>query len=198
MSSWTKSYLYNLILHTAPLTAPTGTDLEGNTFWEFRERGSRVPANGQGQQRMRRIVRYPSATHHGDVAVSPAWHQWLRHVRAEPPSVAEQLADLARREQMRMLAAAADARWEAKPRVDELGDGGERRRGEAGGRAAVGAGAGPDVRVDEEQGRQPHRPARGRREGGKEVDDPWKKAKGGSRDEGWQPKAWDPAAGAKQ
>jgi NADH dehydrogenase [ubiquinone] 1 alpha subcomplex assembly factor 2 len=66
-------------------------------------------------------VRYPRGTHNGDVAVPPAWHQWLRHTRPDPPSLGEQQAEVARQERIRLLAAQADARWEAKPKVMEGG-----------------------------------------------------------------------------
>ena len=41
--------------------------------------------------------------------------QWLRHTRADPPTIGEQQADLIRQEQIKMLAAQADARWASKP-----------------------------------------------------------------------------------
>jgi NADH dehydrogenase [ubiquinone] 1 alpha subcomplex assembly factor 2 len=41
--------------------------------------------------------------------------QWLRHTRAEPPSINEQQLDEIRQAQMKQLAAAADARWASKP-----------------------------------------------------------------------------------
>lgn len=62
-------------------------------------------------------MRYPRGTHHGDVVVPPAWHQWLRHTRSDPPSLSEQRAEVARQERIKLLAAQADARWEAKPKV---------------------------------------------------------------------------------
>ncbi|KAK0711031.1 hypothetical protein B0H67DRAFT_646442 [Lasiosphaeris hirsuta] len=87
-----------------------GHDLYGNTFWEFRIAGTTDPAG-----RWRRIVNMPSTTHYGDVKLSPAWHQWLRYTRWEPPSIEEQRADVIRQERMKVLAAEADARWAAKP-----------------------------------------------------------------------------------
>ncbi|KAF2003645.1 hypothetical protein P154DRAFT_561099 [Amniculicola lignicola CBS 123094] len=84
-----------------------GFDLQGNTFWEFKD------ALHAG--RNRRIVKYPSGTHHGDVQVPPQWMQWLRHTRFEPPTLADQRADVVRQEQMKYLAAQADARWAAMP-----------------------------------------------------------------------------------
>jgi NADH dehydrogenase [ubiquinone] 1 alpha subcomplex assembly factor 2 len=68
---------------------------------------------------MRRIVQYPRqrSVHYSDVSsqISPAWHQWLRHTRRDPPSLQEQQQDLVRQEQLKVLAAQADARWAEKP-----------------------------------------------------------------------------------
>lgn len=64
---------------------------------------------------MRRIVQYPPATHYSEIKISPQWHQWLRHTRNEPPSLAEQSQDLVRQRNLKVLAAEADARWAAKP-----------------------------------------------------------------------------------
>jgi NADH dehydrogenase [ubiquinone] 1 alpha subcomplex assembly factor 2 len=92
------------------LTHATGLDLSGATFWEFADKLSPDP------HRMRRIVQYPRNVHYSDVSsqISPAWHQWLRHTRADPPSLQEQSQDLVRQEQLKILAAQADARWAAK------------------------------------------------------------------------------------
>ncbi|KAJ4304119.1 hypothetical protein N0V88_001729 [Collariella sp. IMI 366227] len=108
-------------------------DLNGNTYWEFLDRGASLPptssiTNHTPPVRWRRIVRYPGRAHPSDVNVPPAWHQWLRHTRSDPPSIAEQQAEVARRARMQVLAAQADARWEAKPRVME----GPTRTGTAG------------------------------------------------------------------
>ncbi|KAK3938491.1 NADH-ubiquinone oxidoreductase assembly factor N7BML [Diplogelasinospora grovesii] len=100
-----------------------GQDLHGNTYWEFRDPGAPIPPRSSASPgspstppvRWRRIVKYPRSTHYGDVSVSPAWHQWLRHTRPDPPSITEQTAEVARQERMKVLAAAADARWAAKP-----------------------------------------------------------------------------------
>jgi NADH dehydrogenase [ubiquinone] 1 alpha subcomplex assembly factor 2 len=97
-----------------PLTL--GLDLSGATFWEFTDKLSPDPT------RMRRIVQYPRNIHYSDISgqISPAWHQWLRHTRAEPPSLTEQSQDLIRQEQLKVLAGQADARWEAKPRLIDM------------------------------------------------------------------------------
>jgi len=86
-----------------------GLDLQGNTFWEFRDTLS------SHQHRMRRIVQYPPSTQYSEIKISPQWHQWLRHTRQEPPSLTEQSQDLVRQRNLKVLAAEADARWAAKP-----------------------------------------------------------------------------------
>lgn len=65
---------------------------------------------------MRRIVEYPRSLPYSEVTslISPAWHQWLRHTRGAPPSLTEQAQDLVRQRQIKVLAAEADARWNAK------------------------------------------------------------------------------------
>jgi NADH dehydrogenase [ubiquinone] 1 alpha subcomplex assembly factor 2 len=64
---------------------------------------------------MRRIVQYPASTHYSDIKISPQWHQWLRHTRSDPPSLGEQSQDIIRQQNLKVLAAEADARWAAKP-----------------------------------------------------------------------------------
>jgi len=86
-----------------------GLDLQGNTFWEFRDTLS------SHKHRMRRIVQYPSSTHYSEIKISPQWHQWLRHTRSNPPSLTEQSQDVIRQQNLKVLAAEADARWAAKP-----------------------------------------------------------------------------------
>ena len=90
-----------------------GLDLQGNTFWEFKDALSSDP------NRMRRIVKYPYGTHHGDVEVNPLWHQWLRHTRIDPPTIREQQVDVARVSQLRQNALLADQRWAAKEKYIE-------------------------------------------------------------------------------
>lgn len=107
---------------------PPGYDLEGNTYWQFRltTRGPPPPpvdaaaaaAADVPAEPWRRVVRCARARpHHSDVRVSPLWHQWLRHARRDAPSLAEQRDDVRRQDRLRLLAAQADARWEAKPRL---------------------------------------------------------------------------------
>ncbi|PGH15307.1 hypothetical protein AJ79_02472 [Helicocarpus griseus UAMH5409] len=84
-----------------------GQDLAGNTFWEFKDA---LNAN-----RFRRIVKYNPKTHLADVKVSPQWHQWLRYVRNEAPTIEEQQNELLRQERMKYLARIADEKWASKP-----------------------------------------------------------------------------------
>ncbi|KAK0738529.1 hypothetical protein B0T18DRAFT_450482 [Schizothecium vesticola] len=174
-------------------------DLHGNTFWEF------SPPGAAATDRRRRIVQYPAKVHHADVTVSPAWHQWLRNTRAEPPSIEEQRADVVRQERMKVLAAEADARWAAKPRVmdaprpkQEIVGG---TVGAEGTEGAVGGRESGEVEVGVTGGRGDATEGRGEtwqrmkqraeREGGKPVDDPWKRSRGGPSEE-WQPEEWQP------
>ncbi|XXH05252.1 Superoxide dismutase [Mn], mitochondrial [Hypoxylon texense] len=90
-----------------------GLDLQGNTYWEFRL--TRGDPELSPDARYRRIVKYPRSTHYSEVKVPPQWHQWLRYQRRRAPSLAEQAEDVARQERVKLLAAEADARWEAKP-----------------------------------------------------------------------------------
>ncbi|OBT53928.1 hypothetical protein VE04_05137 [Pseudogymnoascus sp. 24MN13] len=88
-----------------------GLDLQGNTYWEFRDTLS--------PGRMRRIVDYPPHVQYSDVSshITPAWHPWLRHTRQAAPTIAEQELDVLRRKRVKVLAAQADERWEAKGRL---------------------------------------------------------------------------------
>ena len=169
-----------------PTSFPTtGYDLQGNTFWEFR-------LSRSTDERLRRIVHYPRSTHYSQVKVSPLWHQWLRHTREEPPSLEEQQGDVVRRARMLQLAAEADKRWEAKPRVMEApqtantanvapavsdvdgatgGQEGSRQLGGVGGLKNKGNGAGEQVR--------------------EKTNDPWAKARAQGPGEKWQPTTWN-------
>ncbi|SPO03014.1 uncharacterized protein DNG_05695 [Cephalotrichum gorgonifer] len=69
----------------------------------------------------RRIVHYPRSTHLSEVKVPPQWHSWLRYTRSEAPTMDEQIEEAARQDRIKMLAAQADRRWEAKPKVMEDG-----------------------------------------------------------------------------
>ncbi|KAF0322871.1 NADH-ubiquinone oxidoreductase assembly factor N7BML [Colletotrichum asianum] len=171
-----------------------GRDLQGYTYWEFREQ------RGDGPGRFRRIVHYPRSTYLSDVKVSPLWHQWLRHTREHPPSLEEQSREVVRQERMKLLAAQADARWEAKPRVMD----------------APGQATGQPLPALNTAQRQPIAPelesvnattiestesiptqSTPKTSAAKKKygHDPWEQAKGPG--EAWQPQAWVPPSGKK-
>ncbi|KAI4594393.1 hypothetical protein KJ359_008417 [Pestalotiopsis sp. 9143b] len=170
-----------------------GLDLRGNTYWTFLDKRADKHADPR-TLRWRRIVQYPRSAHLSDVTVPPQWHQWLRHQREEPPSLADQAADVARQSRIKALAAEADARWEAKPRLSDMPG------------AAKGQ---PQPALDtgrtqpQEQAAEQKMQDKGLRDGaaaqGKtEVqDDPWKKAATGPG-ETWQPAAWTPTSTRKR
>ena len=145
--------------------------------------------------------------------VSPQWHQWLRHTREDPPSLEEQRGDVIRRERMKYLAAEADARWEAKPRVMEapaqaasaisqpaqpLGTSAPQPTSQAAGEQSESA---QDAQTPDAAGEtgsrqetwrkmQQARPSPG--------NDPWKQAQRGGPSEQWQPEGWNPSAASKR
>lgn len=56
-----------------------------------------------------------------DSSAAP-WMQWLRHTRFEPPTIADQEAEVYRQQRMKTLAAQADARWASKPSMLDAPD----------------------------------------------------------------------------
>jgi NADH dehydrogenase [ubiquinone] 1 alpha subcomplex assembly factor 2 len=124
--------------------------------------------------------------------VSPAWHQWLRHTREQPPSIQEQQGDVVRQAQLKVLAAQADARWEAKARLvgqPAADEGVKQIDGKVWGAAQPVTGPGETGR---EQSITQEQPTAKQRD-----DDPWKKAKGGPSEQ-WQPQAWSPRGAPKR
>ncbi|KFA75080.1 hypothetical protein S40288_04047 [Stachybotrys chartarum IBT 40288] len=159
-----------------------GYDLQGNTYWEFR-------LTREANERWRRIVEYPRSTHLSQVKVSPVWHQWLRYTRDTIPTISEQQAEVVRQARMKMLAAEADARWEAKPRVmEDVGTPGTGRLGQPVPPLRTGSDTAqrppPGEREDARQESQP----------AEETKDPWAKAKASGPGESWQPTPWSPPA----
>ncbi|KAK6355813.1 hypothetical protein TWF718_000194 [Orbilia javanica] len=84
-----------------------GMDLEGNTFWEFRDR--------LVAYRPRRIMDFRGGVHsfvnYSDFKVDPQWHQWLRATRVEPPTIQELQDEITRQKIMVERARLADERW---------------------------------------------------------------------------------------
>ncbi|KAI0535124.1 hypothetical protein GGR58DRAFT_480233 [Xylaria digitata] len=169
-----------------------GSDPQGNTYYELRQPRGDAPESAP----YRRLVHYPRSTPYSEVKVPPAWHQWLRYQRREPPSMAEQVSELQRQARIKVLAAEADARWDAKPSLLDIpakthqtqdqripGDGvglqGGETRGEMGeeSHAPTSQQASPQTKTD---------------------DDPWKQAQRGAPGETWQPQAWTPAPAKKR
>ncbi|KAK4165339.1 NADH-ubiquinone oxidoreductase assembly factor N7BML [Cladorrhinum sp. PSN259] len=192
-----------------------GMDLQNNTFWEFRDRGTPTPnpANPNPHFRWRRIVYPPPSAkvHPSDIKISPAWHQWLRHTRSQPPSLDEQQADVIRQERIKALAAQADARWAAKPGYVDAPPPpsttsavGESTRQPP----LLGKGMVVEAKEKEEEVKDEGAVLKDQRQKAwKEMkeqkdkiparDDPWKQANRGGPSEEWQPKAWTPPGGKK-
>ena len=117
-------------------------------------------------------------------------------MRPDPPSIGEQKAEVARQERIKILAAQADARWEAKPKV--MQDTGS----SSGARLPIGP-AVPSVEGKSSPGeaadtgatttQSVERPARKEAEESAETKaDPWARARARGPSEDWQPEAWTP------
>lgn len=164
------------------------------------------------------MVKTPRTTHYGEVVVSPAWHQWLRHTRDEPPSVEEQTTDLLRQERIKVLAAQADARWAAKPsyldaphlgqavpplrsprREDATRPAGTlaedvRETMSSGNRRGDGPGSSKKETRGVSQGEEKEKMQTGKAP----EADPWKQADTGIPGQNWQPQGWNPSASSKR
>ncbi|KAI0186955.1 hypothetical protein EV127DRAFT_345284 [Xylaria flabelliformis] len=165
-----------------------GQDPQGNTYYELRQPRGDAPATAA----YRRLVHYPRSTPYSEVKVPPAWHQWLRHQRPDPPTMQEQIAELQRQARIKVLAAEADARWEAKDSLLDMP--GKKSVGEIGpGPGNTGEVKGEEARkeVSEEVKEDTQKP---------DPDpDPWKRAaQRGAPGETWQPEAWAPAPAKKR
>jgi NADH dehydrogenase [ubiquinone] 1 alpha subcomplex assembly factor 2 len=189
---------------------PTGRDPSGNTYYELRQPRGDAP---QGAP-FRRLVHYPRSTPYSEVRVPPAWHQWLRHQRGEPPSMAEQVAELQRQARIKVLAAEADARWEAKGSLLDMPPSTATTTAAEGGRQTREQ---EQAQVQEtEQTSQQGEPEEPPRRDGREKDipakqtsspktepppsspDPWKRAQRGAPGETWQPEGWTPTPARKR
>ncbi|KAI1187404.1 hypothetical protein F5B17DRAFT_430547 [Nemania serpens] len=184
-----------------------GQDPQGNTYYELRQPRGDAPQTAP----YRRLVHYPRSTPYSEVRVPPAWHQWLRHQRDSPPSMQEQVAELQRQARIKVLAAEADARWEAKPSLLDMPT-----KKEVGGGPTITtittASGDAQVRAQEperdQETREASREARGEGEGRAPEQttsqmetrspDPWKRADRGAPGETWQPEAWKPAPARKR
>lgn len=192
-------------------TDSAGRDLANNHYYEFRSALSERP---------RRIVYYArrSVTHHSDAPLTPAWLQWLRHARPDAPSMDEQAREVARQGNLKQLAAAADARWAAKPSVldrpadvaqpaplmaprDKGGYVEDAATGKSGVMSPIvaaghqGRGEEPvaserSARAAEEEDKQ--------QQGRRRKPSPWDQQQRGAPGQEWQPKAWTPGQAAQR
>lgn len=85
-----------------------GSDLKGNTYWEFSIDGS--------SRSLRRIVQYATPGEHYNQTASsqdlqPQCIMWLRKIRPDFPTIQELVGDLQRQHGMKILAAQANERW---------------------------------------------------------------------------------------
>ncbi|RAL01149.1 uncharacterized protein BO80DRAFT_464807 [Aspergillus ibericus CBS 121593] len=147
-----------------------GSDLSGNTFWEFRDK--------LNAGRFRRIVKTDPKTHYSDVQVSPQWHQWLRYVRADPPSLEEQQQDVIRQIQIKELARLADERWASKPSYLDMPKSQQQQQ-----QQPLPATNTSDATVNQ---------ARSSPKAPDAKQDPWAKAAAGNPGDNWQPDSWSP------
>ncbi|KAJ5482828.1 hypothetical protein N7539_006274 [Penicillium diatomitis] len=173
-----------------------GQDLNGNTFWEFKD-----VANAS---RFRRIVKFDPKTHFGDVQVTPQWHQWLRYVRRDPPSIQEQQQDLVRQEQIKHLARLADERWASKPsfldkpktRPDIQTSANAINPPATAAATALPNSDAPSVASPASPAHPTTQPATQSEVSNPAPvkEDPWAKAKTGNPGDTWQPEAWNPTS----
>lgn len=120
----------------------------------------------------------------------------------------EQQDDVVRHAQLKVLAAEADARWEAKPRPMDLPPAAEkvtatRKLPQFDAAAAAQAVGGGDasqhptpVRV--KQNSTAKQQEKVKVDDKEDVEDPWAKARPAGPSEGWQPAAWDPSPSKKR
>ncbi|KAI1422812.1 hypothetical protein F5Y12DRAFT_577965 [Xylaria sp. FL1777] len=173
-----------------------GRDPQGNTYYELRQPRGDAPESAP----YRRLVHYPRSTPYSEVKVPPAWHQWLRHQRIDAPSMAEQVSELQRQARMKILAAEADARWEAKPSVLDMPPTktanrlpGSDERASKSDRQTRGAADEDEVEIQEaiREDALAH-PGKTSSPQTKPIADPWKRPQTGVPGETWQPQAWTP------
>ena len=135
--------------------------------------------------------------------------QWLRHTRFDPPTLVEQQADVIRQQQLKQLAAQADARWAAKPSFLDAPDKQQptqmlQSRDPTSGIRQMAADqelnpSRTPKKVDdvidetEESNDAPVLRTRQLRSEPKAKDSPWKQSTKGNPGDEWTPDAWSPA-----
>ncbi|KAL8784063.1 MAG: hypothetical protein Q9213_004190 [Squamulea squamosa] len=174
---------------------PVGTDLAGNTYYYFRPHASVKP---------RRILQHNPRIPYSDISIPVQWHQWLRNTRSSAPTIQELQTDVARKDQLKQLVAAADQRWASKPSVldqprrrnQELGVGdGEGSMGVIGRKGesteALDGGEGKGQILEEGVKGEDVRDSWGEGKKGR-GENPWIKARPRGAGEGYQPESWQP------
>ncbi|KKA19908.1 hypothetical protein T310_6107 [Rasamsonia emersonii CBS 393.64] len=169
-----------------------------NSLW-FKWKSLRLPwrrsflVDSLNSNRLRRIVKYNRKVHYADVKISPQWHQWLRYVRQDPPSLEEQQQDVVRQMQIKKLAQIADERWASKPsyldRPQTQQPGPATRTSDA--TLHPEKGAAPDRQPGVMNAIQSQAEAQEQEK--KPDTKPWARKMGGPS-ENWQPEAWTPTA----
>lgn len=135
------------------------------------------------------------------------WHQWLRYVRNDPPSIVEQQQDVIRQLQVKQLARLADERWASKP---SYLDKPQTEQPAPATNTSDGTLRGPEPGTPQEQHekRQQQAPTQNegteataqqqqQQQGGRDKtkkDDPWANAAAGVPGQEWQPDSWTPTA----
>ncbi|KAM0089706.1 hypothetical protein ACP6JD_006939 [Aspergillus fumigatus] len=134
-----------------------------------------------------------------------AWHQWLRYVRADPPSLEEQQQDVIRQIQIKKLAQLADMRWASKPsyldKPQTQQPGPATRTSDATLHPPMGAvGEGPKshnaisgAEATKTTGTTTSAPTPTPDVTSRAKEDPWAKART-SDGENWQPESWTPSS----
>lgn len=129
-----------------------------------------------------------------DNRIPAQWHQWLRYVRHDAPTIEEQQQDLLRQQQIKHLARLADERWASKPsyldkpqtqqpgpatRTSDLTfhPGAGQKQDQAGVRNAVGS----QAEISDKASKTTT------------VKNPWIRETG-APSENWQPESWTPTA----
>ena len=118
------------------------------------------------------------------------WHQWLRYVRPEAPTIQEQQNELIRQAEIKHLARLADERWAEKPSYLDKPQ--EQQTGPAMQASDPTYRNGPTHKEDRVGVKDAVGTAAELEEvGKKKKKNPWTKALGGPSEK-WQPESWTP------
>lgn len=124
---------------------------------------------------------------------SAQWHQWLRYVRPDAPSIQEQQQDIIRQIQIKHLAQLADERWASKPSYMD-----KPRTTQHLGPATSSS----DATVQSSQRQHAQQPSEEQTRGDRvrvgEENSKSKPAPKGGPGENWQPESWTPTPAARK